>query len=101
MKAFVIGIGLLVLIGVGGYYGMRIYSKTQTRVDSYRTDAITKTGTIQPGKGDDYSYILVSTEGSTGVASQQIDLGLYVGKKVTVSGQDSGTTLYVDTVTEN
>lgn len=100
MKSFVIGVGLLILIAVGGYYGLRAYSKTQTRADSYTSSAITKVGVLQPGKGDDYSYILVGTDGSTGIASQQIDLSKYVGKTVTITGQNSGTTLYADTITE-
>jgi len=60
----------------------------------------TLTGTVLKATGDDYQHIIISGGKSTGIASQTISLDNYVTKKVSVTGQYSGTTLYVDTVEE-
>lgn len=56
---------------------------------------VTLTGTvIQAGGG----YSLRGETGTTVLESRQINLGQYAGKPVTVTGQYSGTTLFVDKV---
>lgn len=53
------------------------------------------TGTISNEGG---VYVIVSGTESTEIDSRQLDLAPYVGKSVTVMGEYSGTTLFVDTV---
>lgn len=90
----------LLALGAGGYFVYNNLSSTsQPPAGNYKTSAVTLTGILQPAKGDDYSYLLISNGKSTGVASQKIDLNQYAGKKVSVSGQYSGTTLYADEIT--
>lgn len=104
MKAVFI-LFFVALLGVGGYFGYQYLlsqsSKTSsTGSQSYKSEAMTKTGTLQkaPVKSSDFEHVLLSEGKSIGVTSYKVDLDQYVGKKVTISGQPSGTTLYADTV---
>ena len=65
------------------------------------TAAITKTGILQKSTlaQSDFTHELVSSGQSVGVASYTLNLDDYIGKKVSVTGQFSGDTLYADTIT--
>lgn len=104
MKAVFI-LFFVALLGVGGYFGYQYLlaqsPKTgSTGSKSYKSEAMTKTGILQkaPVKSSDFEHVLLSEGKSIGVTSYKVDLDEYVGKKVTVTGQPSGTTLYADTV---
>ena len=101
MKALGIGLILLIVVGIAGFLGFQYLShQTQTPVTTTSQNA-TVTGLLLPGKGDDYSYILLVTKGKTiGIASQKIDLSVYANKNVEITGSYSGTTLYAYTVVE-
>lgn len=43
-------------------------------------------------------FLLISGKKSTEITSRKLNLGNYTGKEVTVVGEFSGTTLYVDEV---
>lgn len=103
MKNLLIVLIIVIVVGAAGYAGYKYLGHTTPTPAS--TDATsqtsTVTGTLLPGKGDDYSYILMAGGGrSIGIASQKIDLSLYANKKVEITGSYSGTTLYAYTVTE-
>lgn len=100
MKAFLIGIVFLALVLVGGYIGLKYFYKPSTG-QSFQTAAVTKTGTLQKTTiaKSDFTHVIISTDGSIGVASYTLNLDDYVGKKVTVTGQFSGDTLYADSIT--
>lgn len=101
MKAFFVGIIFLALVGVGGYVGLQYYAKSSPAGGTvYKSEVVTKTGILQAGQGDDYSYVISVGGKLIGVASQKLNLSQYVGKKVSVTGQYSGTTLYADSVVE-
>lgn len=54
------------------------------------------TGTISSRNG---MFLMSTTDGKmVEMTSKKVDLKLYEGKKITVTGEYSGTTLYVDTV---
>jgi hypothetical protein len=101
MKAFILGIVFLVVVAIGGYFALQYIGKSGTAGTVYKTAAITRTGTLQKSTaaGTDFTHILISAGASYGVASYSQNLDQYVGKNVKVTGQNSGTTLYIDTVT--
>jgi hypothetical protein len=104
MKATVFGLIFLVLViilGVGGFLVYRSMPKSHPAAQGtiYKTEAVHKIGVIQPGKGDDYSYMIVTPGKLEGINSYTVDLSTFVGKKVEAVGQYSGTTLYADTIT--
>jgi hypothetical protein len=101
MKAFFIGMLFLVLLGVGAYVGLKYFYKPATGSPSFKTAAITKTGILQKSTlaQSDFTHELVSSGQSVGVASYTLNLDDYIGKKVSVTGQFSGDTLYADTIT--
>jgi uncharacterized protein (UPF0333 family) len=101
MKAFLIGLLFLVLVGAGAYVGLKYFYKPSTGSQTYKTAAITKTGTLQKStiSKSDFTHVIVSSGGSVGVASYTLNLDDYIGKKVSVTGQFSGDTLYADAIT--
>lgn len=101
MKAFILGIIFLVIVAIGGYFALRYIGKSGSSSTVYKTAAITRTGTLQKSTvaGTDFTHMLISGGTSYGVASYSQNLDQYVGKNVQVTGQNSGTTLYIDTIT--
>lgn len=101
MKAFVIGIIFLVLLGAGAYVGLKYFYTPATGSPSFKTAVITKMGTLQKSTlvQSDFTHVLVSAGQSIGVASYTLNLDDYIGKKVSVTGQFSGDTLYADSIT--
>jgi uncharacterized protein (UPF0333 family) len=101
MKAFLAGIIFLVLVGAGAYVGMKYFYKPSTNPKTFQTAAITKTGTLQKSTiaQSDFTHVIVISGGSVGVASYTLNLDDYIGKKVSVTGQFSGDTLYADVIT--
>lgn len=100
MKNFVVTLVVLALLGGAGYAGYAFLTSQQTAKTPTMTKAVTLTGTLQAGKGDDYDFVILSNGKITGVATYKLKLDQYVGKKVTVEGQYSGTTMYADSITE-
>ena len=101
MKAFLIGIIFFVIVAVGAYVGLKYFYKPATGSSTYTTAAITKTGILQKTTiaQSDFTHVIVSSGASVGVASYTLNLDDYIGKKVSVTGQFSGDTLYADTIT--
>lgn len=101
MKAFLIGIIFLVLVGAGAYVGLKYFYKPSAGSQTYTTVAITKTGVLQKStiSQSDFTHVVITPDASVGVASYTLNLDEYIGKKVTVTGQFSGDTLYADTIT--
>ena len=100
MKAFIIGLFVVILLGGAGYFGYQYLLHKTPEAQAPAAQNSTLTGTLLTGKGDDYQYVLLDTTGkTTGVTSQTVQLGDYVNKKVEVSGSFSGSTLYVYTLT--
>lgn len=101
MKTFIMGLIVVIVLGVAGFMGFRYLSNQAPAPESTQSLTATLTGTLMPGKGDDYSFILRDAKGkTTGVTSQTIQLDQYANKKVEVTGSYSGSTLYVYTLTE-
>ncbi len=96
---------IIVLIGIFGFVAL---DGTKTPVNNQNNAAqitnveVKLAGTLQkvPQSNNDYSHILVNNNEITGIASNNIDLDKYVGQKVEISGQYSGTTLYTDKITQ-
>ena len=104
MKAFLAGLVFLVVVVVGGFLYLKFVYKSPGGGDSqvYKTAAITKTGVLQKSTvaGADFTHVIVAEGKSWGVASYSLKLDKYIGKNVEATGQNSGTTLYIDTVKE-
>ncbi len=104
MKAFFFGILFLVLVGVGGFFYLS--SKAQPSGQSgQETEAVklTRVGMLisSPSSTSDVTHTIRSDSGeSWGVTSYAVNLDEYVGKKVQATGQNSGTTLYIDSIVE-
>ena len=97
MKAFLIGVLVIIVAAVAGYFYLKGYKPSGTTT-SYQTASITRTGIVEKAQGADYHYVIMSNGQSWGAASQSVNLDQYVGKKVEATGQNSGTTLYIDTI---
>jgi hypothetical protein len=103
MKATLIGILILIIVAVAGVWGYSTFGAKQTAAPSVRTTApVTKSGTVRKAvpPGDDYTHFLMSADGTTKLNSYSVKLDQYEGQQVTATGQYSGNTLYVDTVTK-
>lgn len=99
MKVFFVSIVVLILLGVGGFIFISSQAKQTVPGTAYKTEAVSKVGVIQVGKGDDYNFVLMGDGKTVGVTSYTVKLDPFIGKKVEVKGQYSGTTLYADLVT--
>ncbi len=104
---YLIAIGVLVVLGVGGYIGyQRLAAQpppaVQTQENEGKTGVVTRTGVIQKltKPGDDYTHMLRSEGGIIPLNSYTVTLDSYVNATVTVEGQFSGNTLFVDAVKE-
>jgi uncharacterized protein (UPF0333 family) len=100
MKAFLIGLIFFVLVAAGAYVGLKYFYTPSVGSQTHKTAAITKTGTLQKStiSQSDFTHVIVISGGSVGVASYTLNLDDYIGKKVSVTGQFSGDTLYADTI---
>ena len=99
----------IVLFGIGGYFGYRTRpASSPVSVEETGTPTQTETTirTIQgllikiPDPKDDYTHTIKTVDDLISVASNTVTLDDYNGKKVEATGQYSGTTLFVDTITE-
>jgi hypothetical protein len=102
MKAFLAGLVFLAVVVAGGFFWLKYMYKPSTESQVYKTEAITRTGVLQKSAiaGSDFTHVIIAEGKSWGAASYSLNLDKYVGKKVEATGQNSGTTLYIDTVKE-
>ncbi len=57
---------------------------------------VTKTGTVTMKVGEE--YLLKTNDGIVNITSNKVNLDNYLKQKISVTGQFSGSTLYVDKV---
>ena len=105
MKNVLIALIVVLVLGAVGFFGYKYIARpAPSAVPSSDTNTVqtsTVSGLLMPGKGDDYSYVLLVEKGKTiGIASQKVDLSQYVNKRVEITGSYSGSTLYAYTVVE-
>lgn len=102
MKAFIIGILVLAVLGIGGFFAFKYFTQNNATSSSMTTKvtSVSKTGVVQtlPKPGDDYTHMLKTPEGLIKLNSYTVKLDQYANKTVTVTGQYSGNTLFVDKV---
>ena len=102
MKGFIFGLMFLVLIGVGGYIyiSQNTSTKDSNNTQVFKTDSITRTGVLNASTvaGVDYKHTITENGKVYGVMSGLESLDKYIGKKVEATGQNSGTTLYIDSI---
>jgi hypothetical protein len=100
MKAFILGILFFIIVGAGAYIGLKYYYKPAAGSQTFKTAPMTKTGILQKSTiaQSDFTHVIISTGESVGVASFTLNLDDYIGKKVSVTGQYSGDTLFADTI---
>lgn len=101
MKAFLVGLVFIIFVAVGAFVYLKYFYQTPVSTGAYKTAAITRTGELRKTNvaGSDFTHVLISpSEKSVGVASYTLNLDDYIGKKVSVTGQYSGDTLYADSV---
>ncbi len=103
MKSFLFGILFLVLVGVGGFFYLSSRSSSANKEATQGEQVIiTRTGMLvkTPSANSDVTHSIRSDSGeSWGVTSYAVQLDEYVGKRVEAKGQNSGTTLYIDSIT--
>lgn len=100
MKNFIVILVVFALLGGAGYVGYTYLTSQQTAKKPTMTKAVTLTGVLQTGKGDDYDFVILTNGKITGVTTYKLKLDQYIGKRVTIEGQYSGTTMYADSITE-
>ncbi len=102
MKGFLLGLLFLVLVGVGGYVYMSRKSTTGDPANTqvFKTESITRMGVLNAStvQGVDYKHTITENGKVYGVMSGLESLDTYIGKKVEATGQNSGTTLYIDSI---
>lgn len=103
MRFFVVLV-LLIILGVGGFFTYQ-YLAIGTKSISQAThetptdnQSVTKTGILRKGASAESGFLLIESDKAEAVSSTSIELDRYVGKKVEITGQYSGTTLYADSV---
>ncbi len=102
MKATIIGIVFLLIVGIVGFLGYQYLQKSQSQQAAPAPSAtVTASGTVQAAvpPGDDYTHLLMG-EKTVKLNSYSVQLQNYVGKKVEATGEYSGNTLFVDSVVE-
>lgn len=98
MKSLLLGILFLGFIAVGGYVIFQKYKSAQPIVPNSSLN-VTLSGEIKKVSGNsEYSYQISDGKKITGINSSRTDLSVFEGQNVTVTGQYSGTVLYVDKV---
>jgi uncharacterized protein (UPF0333 family) len=105
MKIFLItclGIALITGGVIGYVYLSQAKTPSSSTTKTQVKPNVTFTGTLSKATdpNGEYTHLLNSTAGVKGVNSYSVHLDDYTGKKVTITGQYSGTTLYADTVIE-
>lgn len=101
MKATIVGIIFLVLVGFGGAAWYMVMQQKQAAPASEQgPTVVTMTGKLTKAvpPGDDYTHLLLATGRSIKLNSYSVQLANYEGKTVTVTGEYSGNTLFVDSV---
>ena len=102
MKGFIFGLIFLVLVGAGGYVYLSMKSKSAESGNTqvFKTESITRTGVLKASsvQGVDYKHTITENGKVYGVMSGRESLDPYIGKKVEATGQNSGTTLYIDSI---
>jgi hypothetical protein len=95
----------LIILGVGGFFGYKYLleqaeNSRTTEAVSEKTGLISETGVVQKlaKPGDDYTHMLRSQNGMIRLNSYTVKLDEYINKTITVEGQYSGNTLFVDVV---
>ncbi len=103
---WIIGLILVLAVVGGGYYYLTMNATPgNTEQTTEQSDGKTAPRTVQgtvtkvQNPKDDYTHMLTSSSGLVKLNSYSVTLDDYVGKKVEVTGQNSGTTLYADSVT--
>jgi len=109
MKAGIIMAIVILILGAGVYFGYTFLGHTvsptmgQVNIPEESTSKIT---TVQgllmkvTNPKDDYTHTIKTETTLVRAASYTVTLDEYVGKNVEVTGQNSGNTLFVDTITE-
>lgn len=104
MKAFLIGLVVVVVLGVAGFFGFQYLTKQNAAAPEMteKVKSVSKTGVVQklPKPGDDYTHMLKTSDGLVKLNSYTVKLDPYAGQTITVTGQYSGNTLFVDKVTQ-
>lgn len=100
MKTFLISLIVLILVGAGGYFAYQYFQTSVPTTTSQEMPIVTKTGVVQklPKPGDDYTHTLKTSDAVVKLNSYSVQLDQYVNKTVTVEGQYSGDTLFVDAI---
>lgn len=80
------------------FFSSLIFSGCQTKQATVQNLNVEKTGTLQAKIGDE--YLLNTPDGMVNINSTKLNLENYLKKKIKVSGQFSGSTLYIDNVSE-
>jgi hypothetical protein len=95
----------ILILGIGGFFGYQYLlgqakTSTPTGAVSEKAGLITETGVVQKlaKPGDDYTHMLRSENGMIRLNSYTVKLDEYINKTITVEGQYSGNTLFVDAI---
>lgn len=86
----------VLLLGGCGLSSPKTIDNTAVTVEQ---GVVTRTGQLKTKVGSE--YLLSTTEGIINITSNKVNLDQHLGKKITVTGMFSGSTLYVDKLAAN
>lgn len=95
MKKAIVIVGLVLTSLTLGGCG----TAQQATTSQFEQQVVERTGTISTKTGEE--WLLSTNEGIVNMTSNKVNLDNYLKKKVTVKGMFSGSTLYVDEISEN
>ena len=101
MKTVLVSLIILALLALGAYFGFQYLKKSSTSYPKNINQnlTVTKTGTLtKVTNGTDYTHLLNTGTESVKINSYTVKLLDFENQKVTVTGEYSGTTLFVDTI---
>lgn len=104
MKNILIVLCVIGILGVGGYFGYQYLLGTSEQ--NIQQEQSAKTTMVEgvlmkvANPKDDYTHTLKTADKLVRVASYTVSLDDYVNKTVSITGQYSGTTLFVDSIEE-
>ncbi len=99
-KKMRVSAGIMLFLTAVVFSGCELVENRSVTVDMTKEVAedrpgVSLTGTVVQAAG---KFFLQTKTGNTEITSRKLDLGSFVGKSVEVSGEFSGTTLYLDSI---
>lgn len=99
MKTFLLAVLVVIILSVIGFFAFKYIQNLAQVAQPSGSPVQTLVGVLQPIQfNGQYSDVIINGTKTVGVTSSHLDLKPYENKKVEVTGEYSGNTMYADTV---